>query len=304
MNGTLYSILVRSALKERAQEIGLADSLRALIEHSDETFARQINYILERLESPPAEEAEAGSDGDDDADVEDTEEEDPEDEDEEPDAFPESNLPVLSGVPGIGEELLSVRYLADVGDAQLQDARLRASIDEESERKRQAATAAREDTTEASGRMPAANPNAPPPRRRHHPDEPLQRPTTPALSTTLQEWEADALPSGAKPEVNLVLETEAAPTASSPAPATNILVDSTEHFATPAVVAYPDPTEVDVEAPTIAVRNRLTRTPQQKMRDASELKPTALRPRAHVEPMKRTSQKSIPPVAPPSIGKK
>ena len=40
----------RAPLKTRAEEIGLPDSLRALIEHSDETFARQINYILEQIE--------------------------------------------------------------------------------------------------------------------------------------------------------------------------------------------------------------------------------------------------------------
>ena len=43
VNGTLYSVLVRASLKARAQELGLAQSLDALIEHSDETFARQIS---------------------------------------------------------------------------------------------------------------------------------------------------------------------------------------------------------------------------------------------------------------------
>merc|ERR1719231_911922 len=62
VNGTLYSILVRGSLKQRADEIGLADSLRALIEHSDETFARQINYILEQIEKEAADEDEAMSD--------------------------------------------------------------------------------------------------------------------------------------------------------------------------------------------------------------------------------------------------
>ena len=42
VNGTLYSVLVRASLKARAQELGLAQSLDALIEHSDETFARQV----------------------------------------------------------------------------------------------------------------------------------------------------------------------------------------------------------------------------------------------------------------------
>ena len=50
VNGTLYSVLVKASLKARAEEIGLPDSLKLLIEHSDETFARQINYILEQIE--------------------------------------------------------------------------------------------------------------------------------------------------------------------------------------------------------------------------------------------------------------
>mmetsp|Transcript_30820 Transcript_30820/g.80410 ORF Transcript_30820/g.80410 Transcript_30820/m.80410 type:complete len:166 (+) Transcript_30820:439-936(+) len=84
---------------------------------------------------------------------------------------------------------------------------MRASIDGEHERKRQAAADAQ---ARAQGEMmspeggggaapPQANPNAPPPRRRHHPDEPLQRPTTPALNGTLQDWEQSELPPGATP---------------------------------------------------------------------------------------------------------
>ena len=86
VNGTLYSVLTRRALKERAHEIGLPDSLKLLIEHSDETFATQINFILEQLENEAAEEDEGAqsddegaeeeeeTEADDDADDEDDEE--------------------------------------------------------------------------------------------------------------------------------------------------------------------------------------------------------------------------------------
>ncbi|KAL1523500.1 hypothetical protein AB1Y20_018438 [Prymnesium parvum] len=298
VNGTLYSILVSTPLKERAQEIGLADSLRALIEHSDETFARQINYILERLESLPAE-GEAVSDGEDDADEEDVEEEaeEEEEEEEEADAFPESELPLGDGVAA-GEELLSMRYLADVSDAQQQDARLRASIDEEAERKRQAAAAGGEAAA-------AANPHAPPARRRHHPDEPLQRPTTPALLQTAHDWERGELPPGATP---LPAEAEeaggkAGEEGGEGGGAWGEAAEAAE-AAELGGSSYPAPEEVDAASPTIAVRHRLARTPQQKTRgEASELKPTAARPRARVEPVKRTSQKSQPPAAPPPAKK-
>merc|ERR1719421_1385380 len=62
VNGTLYSILVKESLKARAEEIGLPDSLKLLIEHSDETFARQINYILEQIDKDATDDEEALSD--------------------------------------------------------------------------------------------------------------------------------------------------------------------------------------------------------------------------------------------------
>ena len=94
VNGTLYSVLVRASLKERAQELGLAESLDALIEHSDETFARQISYILEQLAAPPAaEEDDAQSGGDDGDDEEEPEEEEEEEEDGEADEEEARRLP-------------------------------------------------------------------------------------------------------------------------------------------------------------------------------------------------------------------
>ena len=51
----------REPLK-RADEIGLTDQLSSLIEHSDETLANQINYILQQIDKEPAVEEEGASD--------------------------------------------------------------------------------------------------------------------------------------------------------------------------------------------------------------------------------------------------
>ena len=79
---------------------GLAQSLDALIEHSDETFARQISYILEQLSAPPAEDGDQAQSGDEDGEEEEeeAEEEELEEEgdDEEVDVFAEAALPVDS----------------------------------------------------------------------------------------------------------------------------------------------------------------------------------------------------------------
>ena len=64
----------------------------------------------------------------------------------------------------------------------------------------------------------------------------------------------------------------------------------------PVVAYYPDPNEIDSSSPTIPVRNRLSRTPHKKARDADipPLQPTASRPRATVERVQRSS-KAVPP---------
>mmetsp|Transcript_26958 Transcript_26958/g.80341 ORF Transcript_26958/g.80341 Transcript_26958/m.80341 type:complete len:270 (+) Transcript_26958:153-962(+) len=165
VNGTLYSILVRSSLKEHAAEIGLPDSLRALIEHSDDTLARQINYILEQLESPPADDGAASDDEDDDA------EEDAEDEgdvdDDEVDLFAESPLDLSAADGAAGEELLCSHYIAGFADAQREAARLDDNDPHQAEAARRAAAAQ------------AATARGMPVRRYHSSDEPLQRPATP-----------------------------------------------------------------------------------------------------------------------------
>ena len=47
VNGTLYSILTRAQLKESARMMGLEHTLAMLMQHSDEQFQRQIQYILD-----------------------------------------------------------------------------------------------------------------------------------------------------------------------------------------------------------------------------------------------------------------
>ena len=53
VNGTLYSILTRSKLQERAKEIDLEHMLIALMDHSQEQFKKQIEYILVQLQNEP-----------------------------------------------------------------------------------------------------------------------------------------------------------------------------------------------------------------------------------------------------------
>merc|ERR1711898_88320 len=64
VNGTLYSVLTRPALKEKARAMGMEEILQCAMDHADETFARQIQYILEQLLSDEVEE-EADEDEDD-----------------------------------------------------------------------------------------------------------------------------------------------------------------------------------------------------------------------------------------------
>ncbi len=193
VNGTLYSILVRAPLKEKAREIGLPESLEALIEHSDGTLARQINYILEQLEAPPVEDDGNASEADDDEEEDDDEDEGEEEDEDELDLFVESELDPEASGGAVGEELLCSRYIAGVDEAQRDFAQLEAAAAE-----RAAAAAARgsgddqqaDDDIDGGGgglsepppRPPAAQLSASKPlpgRKYHSADEPLQRPSTP-----------------------------------------------------------------------------------------------------------------------------
>jgi hypothetical protein len=283
VNGTLYSILVKGSLKARAEEIGLPDSLKLLIEHSDETFARQINYILEQISKEEEEEEEAQSDdegGEGEEEEEEAEDEGTEADDEEVDVFAEANLNLEVSGGMSGEELLCSRYVqTDVAEAQHEANQLEASMRVEDDRRAAAA---------ASGK-----PSDMAARRRHHPDEPLQRPATPR-ATKGEEGEAEPEDygatamqlSGAQPEPATGGDEEAADEGQGPADA--------------AAYNYPDPDAVDASSPTIPVRNRLTRTPSRKTREApAPLQPTAPRPRAVVEPLKRGAMNTVHSPQPP-----
>ena len=255
VNGTLYSILVRAALKERAQELGLSDSLGALIEHSDETFARQIRYILDQLAAPPvAEDEEAPSDNeeaDEEAEEEEADDEEAEEE-EEVDVFAEANL---ASDGAAGEELLAGKYLAGLGAAQHEAAQL-----EEDERRRAAAPPAADAIGSSSKR------------RLHNLDEPLQRPTTPGANAMNPQAAPEDVPKSS--EYDLSAEAEAAAEAEfaaakreKPAPGSEVKMD------------YPDadaPEFVEKQE-TFYKRERLPRTPQTKTRDLVPLPPASTR---------------------------
>mgnify|MGYP000229652053 CR=1 FL=1 len=108
VNGTLYSVLSHPVLKERALSMGLDDILRELMQHSEEQYQRQIQYILDQMTTPaddaPSDEEEEDDDDDDEEDGEDEGEEDDDDDD----------LQAMPGEP-CGEVLLCAAYLADGG---------------------------------------------------------------------------------------------------------------------------------------------------------------------------------------------
>jgi len=302
VNGTLYSILVRAPLKDRANEIGLPDSLQELIKHSDETFARQINYILEQIDKEPTDEeedaaAEAEDEGGDDEEEEDAEAEEEDAEEEEVDVFAEANVPLDPYAGASGEPLLAMEFLQqDVYEAQEDASQLKATMRDQEER-RAAAAASQASQPQRPGDVTA--------RRRHHPDEPLQRPTTPHANADYgaqamqeqEQLEQQGMGSGAfggtrrsggghaatggSVEEELPYDEGEAPPGH----------DGEGEETIPEMVAYPDPDAVDATSPTIPVRNRLSRTPHKKTRDANPnqptVQPTAPRSRATVERLQR-----------------
>jgi len=105
VNGTLYSILTRQKLKERALKLGTDKTLEYLMKNSDEHFKRQIQYILDQLFSEH--EDDCLSDENDD-DIEDRDEDESEMDDyiaEDEDMDDIINEGILTG-----EELLNERY--------------------------------------------------------------------------------------------------------------------------------------------------------------------------------------------------
>lgn len=119
INGTLYSLLSHVPIRAQARAIGLADILQALLRTvQEEQFARQLQFILQQLDSQEAEVLSDNEEGG----AED------EDEDEEDEWEDERGLsPSINAKGGelAGEHLLCARYLAtDIAAAtkQLQEA--------------------------------------------------------------------------------------------------------------------------------------------------------------------------------------
>ena len=90
VNGTLYSILTRKALKQQARSLGMQEMLFYLMENSDEQLKKQIQYILNQLNTEEAKDGETDAeddteeeDYDDDYGDEDVGEDGEDDEDEE-----------------------------------------------------------------------------------------------------------------------------------------------------------------------------------------------------------------------------
>jgi len=108
VNGTLYSILTRPALREKAQEIGLKDLLEELEPRCEEQFARQIRYIIQQLSSD-AMDGTASDDEEGDDDEDDDSEDELEEEEEE---TVEAGTGMLAG-----EELLCGQFLANEAQA-------------------------------------------------------------------------------------------------------------------------------------------------------------------------------------------
>lgn len=107
VNGTLYSILTRQRLKERAAELRMDDKLLALKETSDEHFKRQIQYILDQLSFDSTDDC-LSDDNDDEVEDRDDEDNDLDEliaEDEDMDDLIQE--PILTG-----EELLVQKYMA------------------------------------------------------------------------------------------------------------------------------------------------------------------------------------------------
>ncbi|KAJ3055373.1 LisH domain-containing protein armc9 [Rhizophlyctis rosea] len=106
VNGTLYSILTESVIREQARALGMGDMLRYVRDMSDEQLVKQINFVIEQLES------------DEEPDVSDTvsedgEEQDYEEEEDEQDNSEEEeadDLVPLYPNELAGDELLAARF--------------------------------------------------------------------------------------------------------------------------------------------------------------------------------------------------
>ena len=131
VNGTLYSIFTRKKLREEAKELGMPEVLQYLMEQSDEQFKRQIQYILEQLNSnndlkdddQNKEEAKSINANEMEEDIDDEDEDDEED-DEDEEMFDAEDTEFNDIIDEkdvlVGEELLVTEFEATPEEAQQQ----------------------------------------------------------------------------------------------------------------------------------------------------------------------------------------
>eukprot|EP00873_Tetraselmis_striata_P006543 jgi/Tetstr1/426807/TSEL_017022.t1 len=124
VNGTLYSVLQRSAIRSAARERGLGDFLQMVAANSEEVFARQIRYIQVQLGSSAPDHA--GPPSGDEEEFEDVDEEGEELGDEEVEDWEPEEALNQGGLTG--EEFLCERYLADAPSALAEEEMLRESM--------------------------------------------------------------------------------------------------------------------------------------------------------------------------------
>ena len=262
INGTLYSILVKATLKARAEEIGLPEQLKLQMGHSDETFARQINYILEQIEKEPQPEEDDEAQSDDDGAEEEERRTSWRDgaEEEEVDVFPESQMEQwVSAAGSRRRELLSRRYLQrDVNAAEEDAQQLQQSMRMEDERRSQALAAqqAAQQAAAAGGGV-AGGKNDIAMRRRHYPDEPLRRHRRRAsrmARATARRATKEVVDYGEMAMQQVVpLRRRREEARAAEGTEEDNRVDPRAN----ASYTYPDPDSVDPNSPTISVRNRL-----------------------------------------------
>ncbi len=146
VNGTLYSIFTRKKLREEAKTLGMPEVLQYLMQHSDEQFKRQIQYILDQLNTDTgdqgAEEAstQLSAQNDEEEDVDEDEEEEDDDEEEEEEIVEEedgefNDIIDQHGIM-IGEEWLVNEFLAEPDDAQQQASTVAQLMDRDRQRLR------------------------------------------------------------------------------------------------------------------------------------------------------------------------
>jgi len=125
VNGTLYSVLQRSAIRNAARERGLGEFLQMVAANSEEVFARQIRYIQVQLGSNAPD-----ADGPPSGDEEEFEDVDEEGEELYGDEYEEDFEPEeMLGKDGLaGEEFLCEGYLADAPSALAEEEMMRESM--------------------------------------------------------------------------------------------------------------------------------------------------------------------------------